>query len=109
MISACAKMVAVVVPSPATSLVLVATDFTSWAPKSSNGSSSSISRATVTPSLVTVGPPNALASTTCRPRGPSVTRTVSASLSMPTSMARRAVSSYSISLLIRLLYAGLVR
>ncbi|CKO15720.1 Uncharacterised protein [Mycobacterium tuberculosis] len=109
LISACAKMVAVVVPSPATSLVLVATDFTSWAPKSSNGSSSSISRATVTPSLVTVGPPNALASTTCRPRGPSVTRTVSASLSMPTSMARRAVSSYSISLLIRLLYAGLVR
>src|ERR1700733_14447298 len=100
---ACASTVAVVVPSPATSLVLVATDLTSWAPRFSNGSSRSISRATVTPSLVTVGPPNALASTTCRPRGPSVTRTVSASLFTPASMARRAVSSYSISLLIRLL------
>ena len=55
LISACASTVAVVVPSPATSLVLVATDFTSWAPRFSNGSSSSISRATVTPSLVTVG------------------------------------------------------
>ena len=67
---ACASTVAVVVPSPATSLVLVATDLTSWAPRFSNGSSRSISRAMVTPSLVTVGPPNALASTTCRPRGP---------------------------------------
>ena len=45
----------------------------------SNGSSSSMSRAIVTPSLVTDGPPNALDSTTCRPRGPSVTLTVSAS------------------------------
>src|SRR5271156_3123568 len=101
---ACASTVAVVVPSPATSLVLVATDFTSWAPRFSNGSSRSISRATVTPSLVTVGPPKALASTTCRPRGPSVTRTASASLFTPASRARRAVSSYSISLLIRFLY-----
>src|SRR5215213_1237426 len=97
--SACASTVAVVVPSPATSLVLVATDFTNWAPRFSNGSSSSISRATVTPSLVTVGPPNALASTTCRPRGPSVTRTASASLSTPASSARRAVSLNSICLL----------
>src|ERR1700677_150292 len=103
LISACASAVAVVVPSPATSLVLVATDFTSWAPRFSNGSSRSISRATVTPSLVITGPPNALASTTCRPCGPSVTRTASASLFTPASMARRAVSSYSISLLIRLL------
>ena len=83
---ACASTVAVVVPSPATSLVLVATDLTSWAPRFSNGSSRSISRAMVTPSLVTIGPPNALASTTCRPRGPSVTRTASASLSTPASM-----------------------
>src|SRR5256885_2653260 len=81
------------------SLVLVATDFTSWAPRFSNGSSRSISRATVTPSLVTCGPPNALASTTCRPRGPSVTRTASASLSTPASIARRAVSLNSICLL----------
>src|ERR1700760_3996653 len=53
-----------------------------------------------------VGPPKALASTTCRPRGPSVTRTASASLFTPASMPRRAVSSYSISLLIRLLQVG---
>ena len=75
---ACARTVAVVVPSPATSFVLVATDLTSWAPRFSNGSSRSISRAMVTPSLVTVGPPNALASTTWRPRGPRVTFTASA-------------------------------
>src|ERR1700759_1696923 len=99
---ACASTVAVVVPSPATSLVLVATDLTNWAPKFSKGSSRSISRATVTPSLVTVGPPKALASTTCRPRGPRVTRTASASLSTPASIARRAVSLNSICLLISL-------
>src|ERR1700758_1257484 len=104
LIIACASTVAVVVPSPATSLVLVATDLTSWAPRFSNGSSRSISRATVTPSLVTVGPPNALASTTWRPRGPNVTRTASASLFTPASIARRAVSSYSITLLIRFLH-----
>ena len=49
--------VAVVVPSPATSLVLVATSLASWAPMFSCGSSSSTSRAMVTPSLVMVGPP----------------------------------------------------
>src|ERR1700742_1587364 len=97
---ACASTVAVVVPSPAMSLVLVATDLTSCAPKFSNGSSRAMSRATVTPSLVTEGPPKALASTTCRPRGPSVTRTALASLSTPASIARRAVSLNSICLLI---------
>ena len=75
-----ASTVAVVVPSPATSLVLVATSFTSWAPMFSNGSSSSTSRAMVTPSLVMVGAPNFLSMTTLRPLGPSVTLTVSASL-----------------------------
>ena len=59
-----ASTVAVVVPSPATSLVLVATSLVSWAPRFSNGSSSSISRATVTPSLVMVGAPHFLSSTT---------------------------------------------
>src|ERR1700687_4491335 len=98
--SACASTVAVVVPSPATSLVLVATDLTSCAPRFSNGSSRSISRAMVTPSLVTVGPPYALASTTLRPRGPRVTFTASVGLSTPASIARRAVSSKLISLLI---------
>ena len=43
------------VPSPATSLVAVATSRTSWAPWFSNTSSTSISRAIVTPSLVIVG------------------------------------------------------
>src|SRR5881409_2252591 len=53
-----ASTVAVVVPSPATSEVLDATSFTICAPMFSNLSSSSISLATVTPSLVTFGAPN---------------------------------------------------
>src|SRR4051812_24453120 len=87
-----ASTVAVVVPSPATSLVLVATFLASWAPRFSYGSSSSTSRAMVTPSLVIVGAPNFLSRTTLRPRGPRVTLTVSASLSTPRSSARRASS-----------------
>ncbi len=59
-----ASRVAVVVPSPATSLVAVATSRTSWAPWFSKGSSTSISLAMVTPSLVMVGAPNFLSSTT---------------------------------------------
>ena len=86
------KIVAVVVPSPAMSLVLDATSLRSWAPAFSNGSSSSISLAMVTPSLVMVGEPNFFSSTTLRPLGPSVTPTVSATLSMPRSIARRASS-----------------
>ncbi len=91
--SAWASTVAVVVPSPATSLVLVATSFTSWAPMFSNGSSSSTSRAMDTPSLVMVGAPNFFSITTLRPFGPSVTLTVSASLFTPASSPRRADSS----------------
>ena len=91
--SAWASTVAVVVPSPAMSLVLVATSFTSWAPMFSKGSSSSISRAIDTPSLVMVGAPHFLSSTTLRPLGPSVTFTASASLLTPASRARRASSS----------------
>ena len=52
-----ASRVAVVVPSPATSLVLTATSRTSWAPMFSTGFSSSTSLATVTPSLVISGAP----------------------------------------------------
>ena len=59
----------------------------------SNGSSSSMSRAIVTPSLVIVGAPNFLSRTTLRPFGPIVTLTASASLSMPFLRLRRAVSS----------------
>ncbi len=91
--SACASTVAVVVPSPATSLVLVATSFTSWAPMFSKMSSNSTSRAMETPSLVMVGAPNFLSSTTLRPRGPRVTFTASASLFTPASRPRRASSS----------------
>ena len=88
-----ASTVAVVVPSPATSLVLVATSLTSWAPMFSNGSSSSTSRAMETPSLVIVGAPNFFSITTLRPLGPRVTFTVSASLLTPASSPRRADSS----------------
>src|SRR4051794_16502881 len=66
---ACARTVAVVVPSPATVLVLLATSRTIWAPMFSNLSESSISLATVTPSLVTRGAPKLFSSTTLRPLG----------------------------------------
>ena len=52
-----ASTVAVVVPSPAVSDVRVATSRTIWAPMFSNLSESSISLATVTPSLVMRGAP----------------------------------------------------
>src|SRR5262245_41008275 len=85
-----ASTVAVVVPSPAWSLVFWATSRTIWAPMFSNLSSSSISLATVTPSLVMRGAPKLLSSTTLRPLGPSVTRTAFASVSTPRNMRSRA-------------------
>src|SRR5713101_3133208 len=72
-----ASTVAVVVPSPATSEVLVATSRTIWAPMFWKWSARSISFATVTPSLVTVGAPHDFSRTTLRPLGPSVTATAS--------------------------------
>ena len=78
-----ASTVAVVVPSPARSLVLVATSFTICAPMFSTGSASSTSLATVTPSLVIVGEPNFLSMTTFRPLGPRVIFTASARASTP--------------------------
>ena len=78
LIIAWASTVAVVVPSPATSLVFVATSFTSCAPMFSNASASSISFAIVTPSFVISGAPKDLSRTTFLPFGPSVTLTVSA-------------------------------
>ncbi len=87
---ACASTVAVVVPSPATSEVLEATSRTIWAPMFSNLSSSSISLATVTPSLVTVGAPQLFSIMTLRPFGPSVTRTALASVFTPASIFARA-------------------
>ena len=87
---ACARMVAVVVPSPAWSLVFEATSLTICAPMFSNLSASSISFATVTPSLVMRGAPKDLSRTTLRPFGPSVTFTALARISTPRSIRSRA-------------------
>jgi len=105
---ALAKTVAVVVPSPASSLALEATYLTKEAPMFSNLSENSMLLATVTPSLVILGPPNYLdfqeqimrkkffkksflcksyySMTTLRPLGPRVVWTASASLSQPISI-----------------------
>src|SRR5262245_21738810 len=88
-------MVAVVVPSPATSLVFWATALTSLAPMFSNGSGRSISLETITPSLVTLGPPNDLSMMTLRPVGPRVTPTALASFSAPAKSFLRASSVYN--------------
>src|SRR5690349_706817 len=95
---ASASTVAVVVPSPATSEVLEATSRTICAPMFSNLSLSSISLATVTPSLVTVGAPKLFSMTTFRPFGPRVTLTAFASALTPARMRSRAAVSYRISL-----------
>src|SRR6201987_1270467 len=87
---ACARTVAVVVPSPAWSEVFEATSRTICAPMFSNLSSSSISFATVTPSFVMRGAPKLLSSTTLRPFGPSVTLTALARMSTPRSILSRA-------------------
>ena len=85
-----ASTVAVVVPSPARSLVFEATSRTICAPMFSNLSSSWISLATVTPSLVMRGAPNERSISTLRPFGPSVTLTALARVSTPRSMRSRA-------------------
>ena len=82
-----ASTVAVVVPSPATSEVLEATSRTICAPMFSSDCCSSISLATVTPSLVMVGEPNFFSMTTLRPLGPSVTLTASARMLTPRRIA----------------------
>ncbi len=89
---ACAKTVAVVVPSPAASLVLEAAWRIKETPVFSTWSSNSISLAMVTPSLMIWGAPNFFSSTTLRPLGPRVTATASARISIPLSRARRAFS-----------------
>src|SRR5215468_4002279 len=106
---ACASTVAVVVPSPATSDVLDATSLTICAPMFSNLFSSSISLATVTPSLVTVGAPQLFSITTLRPRGPSVTFTASARMLTPCRICLRAASSKMISLAAISLVLSLLR
>src|SRR4030081_1365165 len=94
-----ASTVAVVVPSPAMSEVFDATSRTICAPMFSNLSSSSISLATVTPSLVMRGAPNDLSSTTLRPLGPSVTFTALLRMSTPRSILSRASTPNLTSLL----------
>src|SRR4051812_32421111 len=65
----------------------------------SNLSSSSISLATVTPSLVMRGAPNDLSSTTLRPLGPSVTFTALLRMSTPRNILSRASTPNLTSLL----------
>src|SRR5487761_974395 len=89
---ACASTVAVVVPSPASSEVFEATSFTICAPMFSNLSFSSISFATETPSLVTVGAPKLFSSTALRPLGPRVALTAFARTLTPRNMRERASS-----------------
>ena len=65
-----ASTVAVVVPSPTMSLVLIAASLTSWAPMFSNWSLRWISHAIVTPSFVTTGDPVIFSKMTLRALGP---------------------------------------
>jgi hypothetical protein len=90
--------VAVVVPSPATSLVADATCFTSDAPTFWYLSENSSALATVTPSLVIFGPRTAAQSRRCDPLGPIVTWTASARRSTPASTLLRQSTPNFISL-----------
>src|SRR3954466_3630184 len=87
---ACASTVAVVVPSPAMSLVFDATSRTICAPMFSNLSLSSTSLATVPRPVVSRGAPKLLSMTALRPLGPKVTFTASARMSTPRIMRSRA-------------------
>src|SRR6516162_1146027 len=75
----------------------------------SYGSSSSISLATVTPSLVTVGEPNFLSRTTLRPLGPRVAVTARLSFSTPLRSECRAASSKINCFAAIILFSGLVQ
>mmetsp|Transcript_114829 Transcript_114829/g.223053 ORF Transcript_114829/g.223053 Transcript_114829/m.223053 type:complete len:234 (-) Transcript_114829:3-704(-) len=94
-----ANTVAVVVPSPATSLVLLATVLTSWAPTLIMGAAlNSTDFATVTPSFVTFGAPKDCSMTTFLPLGPIVTATALARRLQPSSIRARASLPWRISL-----------
>src|SRR5690554_5757785 len=93
-----ARTVAVVVPSPASSLAREATSLTSCAPMFSKRSFSSISLATETPSLVISGAPKLRSIRTLRPFGPSVDLTASARTLTPSSILLRAATSNNTSL-----------
>jgi len=104
----CAITVAVVVPSPTMSFVLMAASLTSWAPMFSNWFFRWISRAMVTPSFVTTGDPVIFSRMTLRPLGPSVDLTASASWSTPDFSKSRAVGPKRSSLAIGAPPAGLL-
>src|SRR5229473_5491327 len=93
--STSASTVAVVVPSPATSLVCFETSRSTCAPIFSNGHSSSISLAMLAPSREMIGVPIGRSMIAFMPFGPSVPRTALASLAMPLPNAARAASSCS--------------
>src|SRR6516225_2896080 len=93
---ASARTVAVVVPSPATSLVCFETSRTICAPMFSNGSSSSISAAIETPSRETIGVPSGRSMTAFMPLGPRVPLTARVNLATPRASAARASASCNI-------------
>src|ERR1700732_3275059 len=76
--------------------VLEATSRTICAPMFSSGSRSSISLATVTPSLVMIGAPNFFSITALRPLGPRVIFTASARIFTPRRIAWREFSPVTI-------------
>jgi hypothetical protein len=80
---ACARIVAVLVPSPTASPVFSAAWRSICAPRFSSASSSSISLAMVTPSLQTTGGPHFFWINTDFDFGPNVMRTASASWLAP--------------------------
>ena len=89
-------MLAVEVPSPALSWVLLATSCTSLAPMFAKGSAREMSLAMVTPSFMMVGLPQLFSRTTVLAAGPSVTLTAFATESIPSSSFLRASSPYNI-------------
>ena len=93
-----ARTVAVVVPSPAVSEAWEATSLIICAPMFSNLSLNSISFATETPSLVTVGEPKDLSRIALRPFGPRVAFTASERRLTPANMRERASSPNNTSL-----------
>ena len=95
-ISALARTVAVVVPSPATSLVCLETSRTTWAPMFSNRHGNSTSSAMLTPSRETIGVPIGRSMIAFMPLGPSVPCTASVSLATPRPRAARASARWSI-------------
>ena len=79
----CASTVAVVVPSPASLTVFLAASFIRVAPMFSTGSYKTTDSATVTPSFVITGLPNASSYITHFPEAPRVDFTALVSLSTP--------------------------